>query len=273
MARALDEPDALYGVVRPVAVRWSGDGLTYRFLLRPEARFHDGSKLTARDVAFSLRCLERTWAPAHRPDDSADDLRGRRRRRQVVVTFAPERSRDLPLTIASLPVFSEDYYRNRDFEASTLEAPLGSGPLRVGRFEVGRFIEFERVTDHWARDLPVAIGHNNFDRIRYEYYRDRASPSKAFKAGEFTYPRGVHLEDLGDGLRFRGDQGQARQAGGDARRDALRNARLVAQHPAREVPRSARARSGRPRVRFRVDQPNLMYGTYRRAASFFENSA
>ena len=105
----------------------------------------------------------------------------------VVVTFAPERSRDLPLTVAGLPVFSEAYYRNRDFEASTLEAPLGSGPYRVGRFEVGRFIEFERVADHWARDLPVAIGHNNFDRIRYEYYRDRDVAFEAFKAGAFTY--------------------------------------------------------------------------------------
>jgi microcin C transport system substrate-binding protein len=165
MARAFDEPDAMYGLVA-AAVRWSGDGLSYRFRLRPEARFHDGSKITARDVAFSLTVLKEKGHPRIAQtirlmlsaEAEADDV--------VVVKLAPERSRDLPLTIATLPIFSQAYYRDREFDAATLEAPLGSGPYKVGRLEVGRFIEFDRVADYWGRDLPVNIGHHNFARIR-----------------------------------------------------------------------------------------------------------
>ncbi len=271
MARALDEPDALYGVVAR-AVRWSGDGLTYRFLLRPEARFHDGSKLTARDVAFSLNALKERGHPriaqTIRLMTSAvaegDDT--------VVVTFAPERSRDLPLTIASLPVFSEAYYRNRDFEASTLEAPLGSGPYRVGRFEVGRFIEFERVADHWARDLPVAIGHNNFDRIRYEYYRDRDVAFEGFKAGAFTYREEFTSRIWNNGYDF----------------GAIKDGRVRQEVLPDETPsgmqgwwlNTRREKFRDPRVReavglafdFEWTNQNLMFGAYRRTASFFENS-
>ena len=99
------------------------------------------------------------------------------------VQFTPQRSRDLHLVVAGMPILSERYWQGRDFEAATLEAPLGSGPYKVGRFEPGRFIEFDRVPDYWAKDLPVNVGQNNFDRIRYEYFRDRTVAFEAFKNG------------------------------------------------------------------------------------------
>ncbi|MEA2794149.1 MAG: microcin transport system substrate-binding protein, partial [Bradyrhizobium sp.] len=267
MARALDEPDSMYGVVAR-AVRWSGDGLTYRFRLRPEARFHDGSKLTARDVAFSFMALKEKGHPrisqTIRLMTSAvaegDDT--------VAVTFAPERSRDLPLTVAGLPIFSEAYYRDREFEAATLDAPLGSGPYRVGRFEVGRFIEFDRVADHWAGDLPVNVGHQNFERIRYEYYRDRDVAFEAFKAGAFTYREEFTSRIWNNGYDFA----------------AVKDGRVKQEILPDETPsgmqgwwfNTRRDKFRDPRVReaiglvfdFEWTNQNLMYGAYKRTASY-----
>src|SRR5262249_1674810 len=146
---------------------------TYRFLLRPEARFHDGTKLTAADVAFSLTTLKEKGHPtivqmlrgmtgAEAANDST-----------IVVRFAAEHARDVPLFVAGLPIFSRAYYADRPFDQSTLDVPLGSGPYKVGPFSAGHFVEYERVKGWWGADLPVSRGHNNFDVLRYEYYRDR----------------------------------------------------------------------------------------------------
>ncbi len=186
MVRALDEPDALYGLVAR-SVERSADGNAFTFRLRPEARFHDGSPLTAEDVAFSLTILkeqghpiiaqtirEMTAAEASAPDT-------------VVVRFSGKQSRQLVMVIATLPIFSKAFYATRAFDASTLEPPLGSGPYRIGRFEPGRFIEYDRVADWWAADLPTARGRFNFDVVRLEFYRDRQVAFEALKKGEVTY--------------------------------------------------------------------------------------
>jgi microcin C transport system substrate-binding protein len=186
MVRATDEPDAVYGLAAR-AVRISADGLTYRFLMRPGITFHDGSGLTAHDVAFSLNILKdkghpiaqqllRDLAGAEAPDDAT-----------VVVRFAPNRARDVPLFAASLPIFSRDYYSKRRFDETTLEVPLGSGPYNVGRFEAGRHIEYGRVKDWWGADLPVTRGQHNFDILRYEYYRDREVAFEGFTAKSYLF--------------------------------------------------------------------------------------
>ncbi len=186
MARAFDEPDALYGLAAR-AVRISGDGLTYHFLMRPGITFHDGSPLTAHDVAFSLKTLKekghpiaqqllRDFAGAEASDDAT-----------VLVRFAPNRARDVPLFAASLPIFSRAYYSKHAFEDTTLEPPLGSGPYQVGRFETGRFIEYDRVKNWWGADLPVGRGLNNFDVVRYEFYRDRDVAFEGFTSKTYLF--------------------------------------------------------------------------------------
>jgi microcin C transport system substrate-binding protein len=186
MTRASDEPDAMYGLVAK-SVQISADKLTYRFTLRPEARFHDGSKLTAHDAAFSLTTLKtkghplilqqmRDMVKAEAPDDAT-----------LVVTFAEKRARDVPLYVAGLPVFSKAYYATRPFDESTLDTPLGSGPYRVGKFEANRYIEFERVTDWWGGDLPVNRGSYNFDIVRYEFYRDRDVAFEGFTGRNYLF--------------------------------------------------------------------------------------
>jgi microcin C transport system substrate-binding protein len=186
MTRAGDEPDALYGqVVKSVQI--SPDKLVYRFTLRPEARFHDGTRLTAHDAAFSLTTLKtkghplilqqmRDMVKAEALDDAT-----------LVVTFAEKRARDVPLYVVSLPIFSKAYYATRPFDESTLDIPLGSGPYRVGKFEANRYIEYERVKDWWGADLPVARGIYNFDVVRYEFYRDREVGFEAFTAKNYLY--------------------------------------------------------------------------------------
>ena len=186
MARASDEPDAMYGLAaRAVAV--APDGLTYRFFLRPEARFHDGSRILAADVAFSLTTLKEKGHPIIHQllrDMTEVEAVGEE---TVAVRFAPKRGRDVPLFVAGLPIFSRAYYANRPFDESTLDAPLGSGPYKVGRFEVGRYIEYARVRDWWGTNLPVNVGQNNFDTVRYEFYRDRDVAFEGFTGQSYLF--------------------------------------------------------------------------------------
>ncbi|MDB5616987.1 MAG: extracellular solute-binding protein family 5 [Tardiphaga sp.] len=186
MVRAGDEPDAMYGLVAK-SVQISGDGLTYRFTLRPEARFHDGSKLTARDAAFSLTALKTKGHPLITQQmrdmvkaEAAGDT-------TLVVTFAEKRGRDVPLFVAGMPIFSQAYYTARPFDESSQEPPLGSGPYKVGRFEVGRYIELDRVKDWWGADLPVSRGSNNFDAVRFDFYRDRDVAFEGFTGRNYLY--------------------------------------------------------------------------------------
>jgi microcin C transport system substrate-binding protein len=186
MSRAQDEPDALYGLAAR-SVRLSSDGLTYRFALRPGITFHDGSPMTARDVVFSLQTLKEKGHPIAQQllrdfagADALDDA-------TVIVRFAKNRARDVPLFVAGLPIFSAAYYAAHAFDESTLEPPLGGGPYKVGRFEPGRYIEYERVKNWWGADLPVSRGQNNFDLVRYEYYRDREVAFEGFTAKNYLF--------------------------------------------------------------------------------------
>ncbi|KLK94379.1 hypothetical protein AA309_03865 [Microvirga vignae] len=271
MAGSGDEPNTMYGLAAR-NVRVSGDKLTYRFALRPEARFHDGSKLTARDAAFSLMILKEKGHPVYRAiltqmvsaEAEAEDV--------LRVQFSPQRSRDLHLVVASMPIFSEHYWQGKDFEAATLEAPLGSGSYKVSRFEQGRFIEFERVPDYWARDLPVNVGQNNFDRVRYEYFRDRTVAFEAFKNGTLNYHEEATSRTWSTGYDF----------------PAVREGRVKREELPSNSPAAiqgwyfnTRLETFKdPRIRqaiglafdFEWTNANIMFGAYRRTTSFFENS-
>ncbi|WP_027521673.1 extracellular solute-binding protein [Bradyrhizobium sp. Ec3.3] len=186
MAHAGDEPDAMYGYAAK-SVQISPDKLAYRFTIRPEARFHDGSKLTAHDVAFSINTLKEKGHPLVQLQMRDVKGAGALDDATVVVNFAEKRARDVPLYAAGLPIFSKAYYATRPFEESTTDVPLGSGPYKVGKFEINRYIEFERVKDWWAAVLPVCRGSNNFDVIRYEYYRDRDVAFEGFTGKNYLY--------------------------------------------------------------------------------------
>ncbi len=186
MVRAWDEPDAVYGLVAKT-VQVSEDGNIYVFTLRPEARFHDGSPLTADDVAWSIETLIKDGHPSIslplKPLSGVKALSPER----LEITFDGTQSRQLPMTVAALPIFSKAYYADRDFTESTLDPPLSSGPYTFGRFSPGKFVEYERVDDYWARDLPVAKGQNNFQTLRIEFFRERQTAFEAFKKGVIQF--------------------------------------------------------------------------------------
>lgn len=186
MARAFDEPDAVY-LLAADRLTVSADGLVYRFRLRPGIAFHDGSKIAASDVVFSLTTLKTKGHPTYSSvlrdvaEVVAEDDR------TVRLSFLPTRGLDVPALAATMPIFSEKYYTARQFSETSLEAPLGSGPYRVSRFEQGRMVEFERVKDWWGNDLPVTRGLYNFDILRDEYYRDREAGFEAFTGGNYLF--------------------------------------------------------------------------------------
>ena len=186
MARALDEPDAVYGLLAE-SVTLSEDRNSFDFALRPEARWHDGTPLTAHDVAFSLMLYKDKGHPALllplaelKEAVALDDV-------TVRLVFTGKQSVQTILTVAEMQIVSKAYYTANDFEASQMKPPLGSGPYTIGRVSAGQFIEYERVADYWARDLAVSRGQNNFDRIRIDFYRDRQAAFEAFKKGDTTF--------------------------------------------------------------------------------------
>ena len=184
MERAADEPDSMYGLVAKTA-DIAADGKSITFALRAEAMFSDGSQLTADDVVFTFDTLKAKGHPQYRLllrdviKAEAIDLA------TVRYTFQGEQTRDLPLLVAGLPVLSKAFYATRNFEETSLEPVLGSGPYKVSDFTQGRYVTYKRRDDYWAKDLPINRGRYNFDEVRYEYYKDRTAGLEGFKAGVY----------------------------------------------------------------------------------------
>jgi microcin C transport system substrate-binding protein len=186
MTSALDEPDAVYGLAAE-SVAISADRNSFEFELRPEARFHDGSPLTAEDAAFTYMLLKEQGHPALLLGltelVSAEALSPQRLR----LTFSGRHNERTILNAAVYPILSKTYYTANTFDAATMKPPLGSGAYKIGRVSAGQTIEYDRVPDYWAADLPVNRGTNHFDRLRIEFYRDRQAAFEAFKKGDVTY--------------------------------------------------------------------------------------
>ncbi|MGI9462819.1 MAG: extracellular solute-binding protein, partial [Aestuariivirgaceae bacterium] len=274
MVRANDEPDAVYGLVAETA-DLADDRMSVTFTLRPEARFADGSPLTAADVTNSFQLLKDKGHPSFkislRDVESATAIDAGTVRYQ----FKGKNVRDLPMTVATLPIFSKAYYDDpaHDFAKTTLEPPLGSGPYKIKDFKQGSFITYERREDYWAKDLPVNRGRYNFGEIKLLYFRDRTAELEALKAGlldlreEFTSKHWATEYDL----------------------PAVKEGRLIKADLPDETTSGAqgfflnmrRAKFADPRTRqalglafdFQWSNDNLFFGLYRRTGSFFENSS
>jgi microcin C transport system substrate-binding protein len=271
MAGSGDEPGSMYGLVAD-RVRISDDKLTYTFHIRPEARFHDGSKLTAHDAAFSFNMLKAKGHPVYRTMLSEFIGAEAKADNTLMVRFTENRSRDLHLVIAGLPIFSESWWKGRDFEASTLEAPLGSGPYKVSRFEQGRYIEFARVRDYWGDRLPVNVGQNNFDRIRYEYYRERQVAFEGFKSGQINFNEEYTARLWATAYDFPAVRD------GRVKKDELQNGAPTPSqgwyfNTRRPAFKDTRVREALGLAfDFEWTNRNIMYSAYRRMSSWFENT-
>lgn len=182
-----DEPDSYYGLIAET-VELPDDRRSITFNLRPEARFHDGSEITANDVVYSFETLKMKGHPVYRiifKDITKAEMLGPRR---IRFQFdAKAQLRDLPAVIAGLPVISKAYYTEHDFSRTTLTPPLGSGPYRVARVDAPRTISYDRVKGHWGKDLGVYRGRFNFDRLTWLYFRDRDVGLEALFAGKLDF--------------------------------------------------------------------------------------
>ena len=182
MERSFDEPFSLYGLIAET-IDVASDGRSVEFRLRPAARFSDRTPVTPEDVIFSFETLKEKGLPYMRSnyrDVVAVEKTGDH---GVRFRFAHADNRELPLILALMPILPAHVWRDRDFEKTTLEPPVGSGPYLVTRAEPGAVLELARDPDYWGRDLPVRRGLYNADVLRYEYYRDHNTLFEAFKKG------------------------------------------------------------------------------------------
>jgi peptide/nickel transport system substrate-binding protein len=183
MARGLDEPFTLYGLVAET-VEVPEDRSSITFNLNPKARFSDGTPITADDVIFSLQLLKEKGRPNHRTYFSKVAKAERLSDRSVRFTFDAAGDREIPLILGLMPVLPKHAINPDTYENTSLEAPIGSGPYRVGKIDAGRSITFVRDENYWGRDLPVNRGRYNFDEIRFDYFREGSVMFDAFKSGQ-----------------------------------------------------------------------------------------
>src|ERR1700761_5203022 len=192
MERSQDEVATTYGLLAEAA-QHPDDFAWVSYRLRQEAHWHDGKPVTPEDVIFSLEQLKKLdpkYSSYYRQVTKVEKAGDR----EVKFTFESAGNLELPYIVGELIVLPRDYGeatdaqgRKRDISQTTLEPPLGSGPYRIKDFVAGRSVRLERVKDYWGANLPVQVGQNNFDEIRFEYFRDNTVALEAFKADQVDW--------------------------------------------------------------------------------------
>jgi microcin C transport system substrate-binding protein len=268
---AEDEPGSEYGLVAE-KIELAPDKLSVLYTIRKEARFHDGTPMTPEDVIWTFETLRAKGHPSYRSyygDVTKVEKEGER---GVRFSFKSADNRELPQILGQMPVLSKAYWSGRDFEKTTLDPPLGSGPYKIESLDPGRSITYRRVADYWAADLPVNKGRYNVDTIRYDYYRDATIALEAFKAGQYD----VRLENSSKDWATGYDS------------PALREGLIKKEEIPNQLPSGMQGFAYNlrrplfqdPRVRealaygfdFEWSNKNLFYDAYTRTRSYFDNS-
>jgi len=187
MSSSADEPDSMYGLLAET-IEYPENRQWVTFNIRPEAQFSDGTAMTAEDVVFSFNILYEKGRPIFKSllrDVKSVEALGAK---SVKFTFKEgANTRELPSLVAGLPIFSKAYYATRNFDESTLEPPLGSGQYVLDKIVPGKTVSYVRRGDYWGKNLPINIGHNNFDRLTIEYYTDTTAAFEGFKGGVYNF--------------------------------------------------------------------------------------
>ncbi|HET9903357.1 MAG TPA: extracellular solute-binding protein [Xanthobacteraceae bacterium] len=277
MTASLDEVSTEYGLIAE-SLRYPPDFSSVTYRLRPQAKWHDGKPITPEDVIYSLDVFKANspmFAAYYRHVVKAEKTG----EREVTFTFDAPGNRELPQIVGQLTILPKHWWegtdrngRKRDVTATTLEPPLGSGPYRIKSFEPGRNIVYERVPDYWGKDLAVNVGRDNFDQVRYEYFRDPTVALEAFKADQIDFRTESSAKAWATAYDF----------------PAVRDKRVALEEfPVRNVGRmqgfvfnTRRDKFKDPRVRqafnyaFDFEEMNkqMFYGQYRRIDSYFEGT-
>jgi microcin C transport system substrate-binding protein len=268
---AEDEPGSEYGLVAE-KIELAPDKLSVLYTMRKEARFHDGTPMMPEDVIWTFEILRTKGHPSFRSyygDVTKVEKEGER---GVRFSFKSSENRELPQILGQMPVLSKAYWSGRDFEKTTLDPPLGSGPYKIESLDPGRSITYRRVADYWAADLPVIKGRFNVDSIRYDYYRDATIALEAFKAGQYDARLENSSKDWATGYDS----------------PALREGLIKKEEIPNQLPSGMQGFAYNlrrplfqdPRVRealaygfdFEWSNKNLFYDAYTRTRSYFDNS-
>lgn len=266
-----DEPFSAYGLIAE-SVETPEDRRWVVFNLREEARFQDGTPITAEDVAFTFELLTTEGHPFYRSyygDVSDVTVESEYR---IRFTFNDTDNRELPLILGQMPVLPKHYWQGREFGRNGLQIPVGSGPYRIADFDAGRSVTYQRVEDYWAADLPVRRGRFNFDQIRFDYYSDDTVALEAFRAGNYDFRQEYSAKNWA--TSYRGN----RFDNGDIRVESLSHNRPAGMQAF--IFNTRRSKFQDPLVRralgyafdFDWANRNLFHDQYKRTNSFFENS-
>lgn len=182
MTRSLDEPFTLYGLIAQT-IETNADRTSVTFRLDPRAHFSDGAPITSADVRFTFDLLKAKGRPQQRAAyalvkaiETPDPL-------TIHYDISGIDDREMPLTLAMMPVLARHLIDPARFEDASLDIPIGSGPYKIAEVRPGERMILARDENYWAKDLPVRRGLFNFDAIDVEYFRDANSLFEAFQAG------------------------------------------------------------------------------------------
>ena len=277
MTKSQDEVVTEYGLLAEAAAHPDDfSWVTYR--LRQQARWHDGKPVTPEDVIFSIEVLKKhspMYGSYYRHVVKAEKAG----ERDIKFTFDSTGNRELPTIVGELPVLPKHYWegsdsqgRKRDISTTTLEPPLGSGPYRIKEFVAGRSVVLERVKDYWGARLPVQVGLNNFDEMRFEFFRDNTVALEAFKADQadwiaensakqwataYDFPAVAEKRVVKEEFPIN-DSGRMQGFAFNLRRDQFRDARL--------------RRAFNYAFDFEEMNKQLFYGQYKRINSYFDGT-
>jgi microcin C transport system substrate-binding protein len=268
---SLDEPFTEYGLLAET-IEWPEDRSWVAFTLRPQARWHDGKPVTVEDVIWSFETLKTKGHPFYQYYYKSVAKAEKVGDRKVRFTFSGGPNPELPLITGQLPVLPKHYWQDRNFEATTLDPPVGSGAYKIKSLNPGKSITYELDPNYWGRNLPVNVGQDNFTVIRYDYYRDLAVLREAFKAGDMDFfsenmakewATGYNIPAVQQGVIIKREIPHENPEGMQAfvfntRKDIFKDRRV------REAIGYA--------FDFEWSNKNLFYNAYKRSISFFSNS-
>jgi microcin C transport system substrate-binding protein len=271
LARALDEPFSLYGLLAE-HMSVADDRSWIEFDLRPEARFSDGKPVTAEDVVFTFNTLLEQGSPFFKSYYAGISKVEALTERRVRFDFGSSLNRELPLIVGEVPILPAHYWEGRDFTVPSLDIPVGSGPYAVSRIDPGRSIIYERRKDYWGANLPVNRGRFNFDQRQFDYYRDSTVALEAFKAGEYDF-RSEHASKAWatgyTGAPF--DDGRIRKE--EIAHGNPQGMQGFVMNSRRDLFSDKRVREALTLAfDFEWTNRNLFYGAYTRSNSYFSNS-
>ena len=264
-----DEPSSSYGYLAE-SVDVASDRLSATFQLNPNARFSDGTPVTAEDVVFTFDILRTKGAPTYKLYYQDLAKVEALNPQTVKFTFAKD-TRELPGIMGQLPILSKKFYTQHDFTKADLTIPVGCGPYKIGKFNTGRNITYTRIPNWWGAMLPSQVGQDNFD-LKYLYFRDESVEFQAFQSGEFDFRLENTAKNWMTGYNF----------------PAVKSGKVVRQEVTHHLPmgmqlflfnlrkplfQDLQVRRALAQVwDFNWVNKNLFYNSYVPATSFFDNS-